>query len=182
MARPPLPEGAALRALILAKAATSNGYVASDSRHLPNYTQGARTCKRMMRAGLLHPAKVKTHYLHYFTSAAAATNFEDTTQPKTKAQLLAKLRVRYAEKVANGDKPPKPAKVSPPRLSRVKPAKAQQLQVVQRKAPAAPKKDAEIVWPAHIKPVCRMMRQGRYEASVPMVRMGSAEWRAGVGA
>ena len=257
MPRPILPAGAELRALIAAKAATPEGYRASDARHLPNYKQSARTCERMTEAGLLHPAKVETHGLRHFSTAAAAERFMAGTARKTGKQRLSEKCIRLVAKLAHAETVASAKAVCDSirdniltqaatpkgfaigghktaqyhcnvllaagvlhrarvnmllvryfttaeaaaafltanpwasskttrhlRPSQPKPTKLQQLQVVQRKAysPPAPKRDAVAVYPEHYRKTVHLMGLGRYEASLPMVRMGSAEWRAGVGA
>ena len=76
--------------------------------------------------------------------------------------------------------PPKPPKVVKPKAVKA-PKVAKPRIVIERKPivikrverPAnAPRVDAGTIWPAHIKPVCRMMPPGRYEASVPFQRIG----------
>lgn len=131
-----------------------------------NFSLAAKT---LCAEGRLFRAKVKGHPLRYFDTQAAADAWMQRTHP-TQRQPRVYVPVVRAPKVAKAPKV-------------VKRTARQQMQVTPRKAyvPPAPRKDAEIVWPARM-PECRMMGPGRYAVSVPMVRMGSPEWRAGVGA
>ena len=171
MTHPRTEAGRALRALILEKAATPQGYGACDARHLPNYKNGARVSALMVLAGILHKAKVPTHFPRYFTTAEAVAHFIATTPPKTNEDTLAYLRARYAAKAKTAIKKPrvvKPrAEVKVLRPDYTKPAAVQK-----------PKVNAVIVWPERM-PVCRMMPPPRNQVIThSFVHLGYGAMRA----
>jgi hypothetical protein len=148
----PRAAGAALRVLILAQAATPEGYRARDARHLSSQAQSAKTCERLVRAGKLHVAKVPTHYQRYFSTAEAAAHFLATTPPKSRAEKQAEDRARYAARVGNSGQQVRVAKpAAPPKPPKLTYAEASFLRSAAGKAytPPAPRPDAEIVHTAH---------------------------------
>lgn len=176
MPHPVSEAGIVLRALILEKAATPQGHTACDCKHLPNYKSSAKVRTQMVAAGLLHKAKVPTHFPRYFTTAEAVAHFIATTPPKTNEDTLAYLRARYAAKAKTAIKKPravKPKVVKPPpevkvlRPDYAKPAAVQKLKV-----------NAVIVWPERM-PVCRMMPPPRNQVIThSFVHLGYGAMRA----
>lgn len=120
MSHPRTEAGIVLRALILEKAATPQGHTACDCKHLPNYKNSAKVRTQMVAAGLLHKAKVPTHFPRYFTTAEAVAHFIATTPPKTNEDTLAYLRARYAAKAKTVVKKPRAVK-PPPEVKVVRP-------------------------------------------------------------
>lgn len=110
MPHPVSEAGIVLRALILEKAATPQGHTACDCKHLQNYKSSAKVRMQMVAAGLLHKAKVPTHFPRYFTTAEAVAHFIATTPPKTNEDTLAYLRARYAAKAKTVVKKPRAVK------------------------------------------------------------------------
>lgn len=146
MARPVQPDGAALRALILALAATDDGYSASQSHHLHNHEQSAKACDRLIYTKKLYRAKVKGYFMRYFTTPEAVAAWKARTPPKV---------IKYQRR----DSPA----VKTAKLVKVRPVKAHK-PIFVKQAPAlptTPRADAVIIWPDHIRPVCRMMAPPR---------------------
>lgn len=117
MTNPRTEASRALRALILEKAATPQGYGACDARHLPNYKNGARVSTLMVLAGILHKAHVPTYRPRYFTTAEAAAHYIATTAPRSYEECQAIYGARYAAKRKTAIKKPravKPKVVKPP--------------------------------------------------------------------
>jgi hypothetical protein len=184
---------------IMAGAATPAGFGATEGRHISVNLH--RVCRRMADAGLLFAGKASGRVVRYFLNQADA----DAFVVKYKAQMVANLQARRAAREKSRvrakrikakkppkvkvEKPPKAVRVAAPKVAKV--AKVpkqlrdipQHQKIVIRKpySPPPPKQDAVIVWPAHIKPVCRLMGLGRYEAVVPLRRIGDAGWSMSVG-
>lgn len=129
----PNPTKAALiRQLMLQKAATPDGFIQSEFESMADYlgmlTQMA--C-RLIASGHLLRAKAKGHPFRYFVTEAHA------------------LAWQAASVVPKRIKKPKVAKPPPAKLA---PLKRKEIFIKQAlKAATAPRKDAEIVWPAHIR-------------------------------
>lgn len=181
MTHPRTKASRALRALILEKAATPQGYGACDARHLPNYKNAARVSTLMVCAGLLHKAHVPTYRPRYFATAAAAAHYITTTPPRSYEECQAIYGARYAAKrktairksTTDKPKPSKPKAAKPPpevkvvRPDYTKPAAVQK-----------PKVTAVIVWPERMPP-CRLMPPPRNQVIThSFVHLGYGAMRA----
>lgn len=178
----PRASGNARRSIILRDAATPGGFSAASCTTMQYH------CYVLMSAGKLHQALINRRIARYFDSKQAADEFRraylagEIPRPARKRRTPKAL----APKATKPTKAPKPAPTpKPPKvIKRATPTARQQLHIKQTKPYQPPplRKDIPVFWPEHIKPVCRMLPPGPYAASVPKVRIGSPEWRAGVGA
>jgi len=151
-------KGDAVRAAILTQAATPAGFA------ITGHNSAQYHCNVLIAAGLLHRAWVNMLHVRYFTTAKAAAQYLadnpwKSSRPERDRTAAGKVT---AAKVAAHKIVTRTAK--------------QQMQAVERKAytPPAPRKDAVAVYPEHYRKTSRMMPPGRYEASVPFVRIGQA--------
>jgi hypothetical protein len=149
--------GDAHRAAILLAAATPGGFAAAGCTTMQFH------CNALMAAGQLHQMLISRKLIRYFVTSEVAAEFR---QAHLDGEIRKPAVVAVIKKLA-----PKVAK--PKVIKLAKRTAKQQMQVVERKpyqAPA-PRSDAVIIWPAHIKPVCRMIPE-RYPVSVQFQRIG----------
>ena len=165
---PRIPRAGPLRLWIQATSQQPTGVTRADCAHIKGYDGFSKCIQRLVAARLLYRVKVQGWPMRYFAKPADAQAWKQATAPYI-AQHKPKAIKPKAEKVA------KPRAIKAVKLIR-RTAK-QQMQVVERKPyhPPVPRKDAEIVWPAHIKPVYRPFVDLR-AVSVPYQRIGTASW------
>lgn len=159
------PQAGPLRLLLLGTG--PQGITHAEALHLEGYPGAFSKCaQQMIASGLLFRAKVTGWHYRYFRSQAEASAWEAATPARV---MPRKGRGPSKVKKAKKARPPRSAK--------------QEMQVVQRKAysPPAPSPDAEIVHTAQTRYSSRAMGPGRYEVSVPFVRIGQPGFSMSLG-
>jgi hypothetical protein len=167
------PHTGALHRFMRAAADRPEGVTRTDCAHIPGFDGALTKCANcLIAAGALHRVKVQGWPNRYFARQSDAAAWEAATSARIPPPP--KPRAPRPQAV----KPPKVAKpkVVPP-VKAAKPAKPPkavkpQMQVVERKPyhPPAPRRAAEIIWPAHYRKTTSLMPPGRYEVSAQPVR------------
>lgn len=146
---------------ILEKAATPDGFITTDLPEVIAPKTAQKACYRLMDKGALFAVSGHWVHTHYFSTQAAANAY------RRRKGLAIAVRAE-------------PAAVPTPKLTYAQVASLRSV-ASKPKPQTAPRADAVIIWPK-VMPPCRMMPERYPASSMPIVRMGSAEWRAGVGA
>jgi hypothetical protein len=129
--------GDTIRAAILTEAATPQGFAVNDKNNLQYH------CNILMQDGRLYRAFINNRHVRYFVSNAAAKAYWTAHAADNSPDYLETRRSAASQKVLAA---PKAVKAQKALAFSYKPA-----------APTTPRRDAQIIWPEHIKPVCRMM-------------------------
>ena len=187
---PPAVRTSPLRRFVVASSAAPTGTTMHQCAHLDVTTESFYKCvTRLAGLGLLVKVKVTGWPLRYFASPDDAAAWQAATAPRVAPRVV---------------KPPKPKKPKPPKVAKVKAAKPVKILKTSRPQLAKPAnlsigeitflrqaasklpvlstihKDAAIVYPKSYKFSSRPM-EDRHAVAVPFVRIGSKDWKKGVG-